>query len=101
LKFQTSRNARSELSATAQPRLLLDAPQTVTGLDVAADLVRAGRFGDRASVPSLIPIEFNALTDVAVEGAIIGAVLLLAAGVMAFRPRGRLARSSGGDDSGH
>ncbi len=84
-----------ELSGSAEPRLLLDAPASVTGLDVAADLVRAGRFGDRASVPSLLPIEFGAVAAVPVEAAIAGVVVLVVVATMAFRPRRRSARSSG------
>jgi hypothetical protein len=89
-----------ELSSNASPRLLLDAPPSVTGLDVAADLVRAGRFGDRASVPSLLPIELGAIAAVPLEAAIVGAALLAAAAVMALRPRRRSARSSDAGGTG-
>jgi hypothetical protein len=44
-----------ELRPGEDPRLLVDAPDEVTGLDVAAELVHSGQFRDRASVPSLWP----------------------------------------------
>ena len=89
-----------ELNRAAEPRLLLAAPANVTGLDVAADLVRAGRFGDQASMPSLLPIEFSAVAEVPLEAAIAGAVVLVVVGAMALRPRRRSGRSSDGDGSG-
>ena len=105
-----------ELRPGAEPRLLVDAPQQVTGLDVAADLVRAGRFGGRPSMPSLWPFERSPVDPVkaAVVTAILAAVGVVvtvrrwqgrrrrgrhAAGL--FRPRPRSARSSGGGGTGH
>jgi hypothetical protein len=104
-----------ELRPGAEPRLLVDAPDGVTGLDVAADLVRAGRFGDRPSVPSLLPFERWPVDPVraAVVTAILAAVGVVvmvrrwqgrrrrgrhAAGL--FRPRPRSARSSVGGGTG-
>jgi hypothetical protein len=89
-----------ELNGAEEPRLLLAAPANVTGLDVAADLVRAGRFGDQASMPSLLPIEFSAVAEVPLEAAIACAVVLVVVGAMALRPRRRSARSSDGDGTG-
>jgi hypothetical protein len=65
-----------ELRTAEEPRLLVHAPDAVTGLDVAADLVRAGRFGDRPSVPSLWPFERSPvdLVGVAVVSGIVVAV---------------------------
>jgi hypothetical protein len=105
-----------ELRPGTEPRLLVDAPDEVTGLDVAADLVRAGRFGAQPSVPSLWPFE-RAPGDP--TGAAVTAGILTAAGVVvfvrrwqgrrrrgphaagSFRPRPRSARSSVGGGTGH
>jgi hypothetical protein len=104
-----------ELRLGAEPRLLLDAPDEVTGLDVAADLVRAGRFGDRPSVPSVWPFE-RAPVD-PIQAAVVAAALTAAGAVVAvrrwqgrrprgrhaaglLRPRPRSARSSGGAGTG-
>ncbi len=82
-----------ELRQGLEPRLLVDAPDGVTGLDVAADLVRAGRFGDRPSVPSLWP--FERLPFDPIRAAVVTAALIAAGAVVIVRrwqgrrPRGR------------
>jgi hypothetical protein len=104
-----------ELAPGAPARLLLDAPYEVTDLDVAADLVRAGRFQGKPSMPSLLPIEPGRLhaVDVVLILAVLGALAVVVAIVVkltgrplrrlirrswqAFRPRRRSGRSWGGD----
>ena len=80
-----------ELRVGAEPRLLVGAPDEVTGLDVASNLVRAGRFGDRPSVPSLWPFErvpFD-LGRASIFGAVLAAI---GAVVVVRRSQGRRRR---------
>ncbi len=72
-----------ELGPATEPRLLVNAPDEVTGLDVATDLVRSGRFGDRPSVPSLLP--FGQAPVDPIRAAVVTAVLTAAGGVLAVR----------------
>jgi hypothetical protein len=83
---QTGPAVLYELAPGQQPRLLLDAPYEVTDLDVAADLVREGRFAGTPSTPSLLPIQPGRvrLVDVALAAAVLGglaAVVTVAVGL--------------------
>jgi len=70
-----------QLSPGLAPRLLVDAPYAVTDLDVAADLVEAGRFDGAPSTPSLLPIEPDRvrLLDVALAVAVLGGLAAVVA----------------------
>jgi hypothetical protein len=78
-----------ELSAGQQPRLLLTAPYEVTDLDVAADLVREGRFAGNPSTPSLLPIQPGRvrLVDVALAAAVLGGLAAVVAVAVSLTER--------------
>ena len=80
-----------ELAPGASPRLVLDAPYEVTDLDVAADLVRAARFGDTPSVPSLLPIETGRvrLADVGIALSVLGGLTAVMAVIFGLASRAR------------
>jgi hypothetical protein len=80
-----------ELAPGAPARLVLDAPYEVTNIDVAADLIGAGRFGDSPSVPALLPIETGRvrLADIGIGVSVLGG---LAAVVAVFFGLARRAR---------
>lgn len=85
-----------ELAPGGPARLLLDAPHEVTDLDVAVELVRAGRFEGEPSTPSLLPIEPGRLrpVDVAVASAVVGGLAVVVGVVVRLtnRPWPRLRR---------
>ncbi len=80
-----------ELAPGASPRLLLDAPYEVTDLDVAADLVRAARFEDTPSVPSLLPIEAGRvrLADFGIALSVLGGLTAVVAVIFGLASRAR------------
>jgi len=80
-----------ELAPGAPARLVLDAPYEVTDLDVAADLVRAARFGDTPSVPSLLPIEAGRvrLADVGIALSVLGGLTAVVAVIFGLANRAR------------
>jgi hypothetical protein len=80
-----------ELAPGALPRLVLDAPYEVTDMDVAAVLVRAGRFGDTPSVPSLLPIETGRvrLADAGVAVSVFGGLSAVVAVIFGLASRAR------------
>ncbi len=82
------------LSSGEQPKLLLDAPYEVADLDVAADLVRAGRFEGTPSAPSLLPIEPGRVRPIDVIGAlgVIGALATVVSAIVGLTGRLRLTR---------
>jgi len=67
------------LAPGAPATLLLDAPYEVTDLDVAADLVRAGRFQGSPSMPSLLPFEPGRLraVDIGVMAAVLAGLAIV------------------------
>jgi hypothetical protein len=85
-----------ELVPGEQPQLLLDAPFEVTDLDVAVDLVAAGRLEGPPSTPSLLPIEADRvrLVDVARGLAVLGGLVAVVA-VLAARRRGQTSTTFG------
>jgi hypothetical protein len=80
-----------ELAPGAPARLVLDAPYEVTDIDVAADLVGAGRFGDSPSVPSLLPIETGRvrLGDVGIGLSVLGGLAAVVAVFFGLASRAR------------
>jgi hypothetical protein len=67
------------LTPGAPATLLLDAPFEVTDLDVAADVVRAGRFKGSSSMPSLLPFEPGRLRalDLVAMAAVLGGLAVV------------------------
>ncbi len=80
-----------ELAPGGSARLVLDAPYEVTDIDVAADLVGAGRFGDSRSVPSLLPIETGRvrLADVGIGLSVLGGLAAVVAVFFGLASRAR------------
>jgi len=80
-----------ELAPGASARLVLDAPYEVSDIDVAADLVGAGRFGDSRSVPSLLPIETGRvrLADVGIGLSVLGGLAAVVAVFFGLASRAR------------
>jgi hypothetical protein len=78
-----------ELATGHPPRLLLDAPYEVTDLDVAADLVRAGRFEGAPTTPSLLPIDPTRMRplDIVLAVAIVGALAAVIAVLVSLTGR--------------
>jgi hypothetical protein len=78
-----------ELAPGQQPLLLLTAPYEVTDLDVAADLVREGRFAGTPSTPSLLPIQPGRvrLVDVALAAAVLGGLAAVVAVAVSLTER--------------
>ncbi len=83
-----------ELPPGAEARLVLDAPYEVTDLDVAADLVRAARFGDTPSVPSLLPIEPGRVrpADIGIALSVLSGLAVVVAVIFSLANRARPGR---------